>query len=226
MEYFNQLSYLFGQIQFLLMDLFGSNLSYSARLKFIEIFTYIFLKLIPFLILSFFFYFFNSRYEKIAIKNNQKDSKLAWFPLFGPIVVAFKASKLSWQYLLVFFLIPIMWYFLLINLNVFVFILYAIIALYSAVFFIVIHYKMFKAVEKPGMWAINPLIVGVIISLIGWLVSRFVLPEVGSIILSIAILIIFIILSFIPIIMFGIYLNKAGKLNSQEVYSRSSLDGQ
>lgn len=80
-------------------------------------------------------------YMVIARKNNQSSPGLAWIPGVGPMIIAYRASKMHWWpwLLLIGLIIPVV--------NVFAMVAFAI-------FVVIWHWKMFEAVNKPGWWAI------------------------------------------------------------------------
>ncbi len=84
-------------------------------------------------------------YMKIAKKNKQKIPGLAWIPFIGPLIIAYKASKMHWWPWLLFigYIIPIV--------NTFA-------MLILGIFGIIWHWKMFKAIKKPEWFAILMLI--------------------------------------------------------------------
>jgi len=80
-------------------------------------------------------------YMAIARKNNQSSPGLAWIPGVGPMIVAYRASKMHWWpwLLLIGVIIPVV--------NIFAMVAFVIFA-------VIWHWKMFEAVNKPGWWAI------------------------------------------------------------------------
>jgi hypothetical protein len=93
-------------------------------------------------------------YSAIARKNKQKSPGLAWIPFVGPVIIAYKASKMSsWPWFLLFgiligflSIIPII--------GVLFSLIYTLAMITFGVFSIIWHWKMFEAVDKPGWWAI------------------------------------------------------------------------
>ena len=80
-------------------------------------------------------------YMAIAKKNKQSSPGLAWIPGVGPIIIAYKSSKMHWWpwLLLIGILIPLVGF---VALIVF------------AVFSVIWHWKLFEAIKKPGWWAV------------------------------------------------------------------------
>jgi hypothetical protein len=83
----------------------------------------------------------------MAIGKKTKDSTpgLAWIPGIGPLLIAFRASKMpAWPwFLLIGFIIPIVNFFAMIA---------------FAIFAVIWQWKMFEVIGKPGWWAILCLI--------------------------------------------------------------------
>jgi hypothetical protein len=81
----------------------------------------------------------------IAKKAKNKTPGLAWIPLVGPLLISFQIAKMHW------------WPFLLFPLP-FLFIgfpiLSSILTIPFGIFSTIWEFKMFKAVKKPGWWAI------------------------------------------------------------------------
>jgi hypothetical protein len=121
---------------------------------------------IPLIILSFLL-FLSRCYKKIAIKTNQENPDIAFIPFFGPLIVAFVASKMSWKWILTLY-IPLLaflidtWFFKKAVMEVIVSLIFVVFGISIVLIFIISHYRMFRAVEKPGMWAIIPFIIGAI----------------------------------------------------------------
>ena len=97
-------------------------------------------------------------YKAIAKKANLSSPNLALIPGFGPLIIAFQASKMHWWpwLLLIGGLIPF------VNLLA---------GLAFFVFFLIWHWKMFEAIKKPGWWAlllIIPIVNLVIIGVAAW----------------------------------------------------------
>ena len=80
-------------------------------------------------------------YMSIAKKNKQTSPGLAWIPGVGPLIVAYKSSRMHWWpwLLLIGLVIPVVGF---VALIVF------------AVFDVVWHWKLFEAIKKPGWWAV------------------------------------------------------------------------
>ncbi len=80
-------------------------------------------------------------YMAIARKNKQSSPGIAWIPGVGPLIIAYRGSKMHWWpwLLIIGFFIPI------IN-------LLAGIAFF--VFEIIWNWKLLEAIKKPGWWAI------------------------------------------------------------------------
>ena len=80
-------------------------------------------------------------YMAIARKNKQSSPGLAWIPGVGPLIIAYRASKMHWWpwLLLIGFFIPFVnWLF----------------AIAFAVFGVIWNWKLFEAIKRPGWWAI------------------------------------------------------------------------
>lgn len=97
-------------------------------------------------------------YSAIGRKARVKSPGIAWIPIFGPLIIAYKSSKMHWwPWLLVIgFFIPV--------LNV-------IANLVFTVFTVIWHWKMFEAIKKPNWWAILmliPLVNFVIVGIAAW----------------------------------------------------------
>lgn len=87
---------------------------------------------------------------------------LAWIPFFGPMIIAFQASKMHWW--------PWLLYIGMI-LGVFNVYIYYIASLIFFVMYIIWIWKMFEAIKKPGWWAILcliPIVNIILISIAAW----------------------------------------------------------
>ncbi|MEK6894673.1 MAG: hypothetical protein AABX10_04370 [Nanoarchaeota archaeon] len=99
-----------------------------------------------FLVLLFAVYLYLSfAYSAIGKRAKVKSSGLAWIPFIGPVIVAYKASKMkAWPWFLIIgLLIPVV--------NVIAHIAFTI-------FVVIWHWKMFESVKRPGWWSILMLI--------------------------------------------------------------------
>lgn len=86
-------------------------------------------------------------YMAIARRNKQNAPGLAWIPFVGPLIVAYRASKMSswpWWLLLGFIVSAIPYVGFIGFIALLVFVVYAVIW----------HWKMFEAVGRAGWWAI------------------------------------------------------------------------
>lgn len=85
----------------------------------------------------------------IAKRLKQSAPGIAWIPGIGPLIIAFRASKMHWWpwLLIIGFFIPFLNFIAMI-----LFVVYEIIWLY----------KMFKALGRPGWWAVVPMIVVIV----------------------------------------------------------------
>lgn len=97
-------------------------------------------------------------YMAIAKKARQNSPGLAWIPYIGPLIVAYKASKMHWWPWILFvgFLIPVIGWIPLTLLFVYV---------------IIWHWRMFETIHKPGWWAILmiiPIVNLVMIGIAAW----------------------------------------------------------
>lgn len=97
-------------------------------------------------------------YMAVAKKAKQDMPGLAWIPGFGPLIIAFRASKMSWWpwLLLIGALIPFISF---------------IFGIAFVVFAVIWHWKMFEKIGKPGWWAILmliPIVNFVIIGIAAW----------------------------------------------------------
>lgn len=97
-------------------------------------------------------------YMAIAKKARQKSPELAWIPIVGPLIIAFKASKMHWWpwLLLIGLIVPAIGW---------------IAILVFAVYAVIWNWKLFEAVHKPGWWAILliiPIVNLVMIGIVAW----------------------------------------------------------
>lgn len=102
--------------------------------------------------------YFSFAYFAIGKKAKLKSPGLAWIPLFGPLIIAYKTSRMPWWpwLLIIGYLIPFV--------NVFA-------GLAFAIFTIVWHWKMFEKIGRPGWWSILiliPIVNLVIIGIAAW----------------------------------------------------------
>jgi len=81
----------------------------------------------------------------IGKKIKYKNYGLAWIPAFGPLIIAFKASKMPWWpwLLLIGYFIPYV---------------SGLFGLAFTVFAVIWQWKMFEEIKRPGWWAILCLI--------------------------------------------------------------------
>ena len=103
-------------------------------------------------------------YTAIGKKAGLSLPGLAWIPGVGPAITAFRASKMHWWPWLMFLAVLISWI-PIVN------IIYVIAMIVFAVYFIIWHWKMFEAINKPGWWAILcliPIVNMVIIGIAAW----------------------------------------------------------
>ncbi len=106
-----------------------------------------------FLILGIAFYIYSSL-AFMAIGRKARDSLpgLAWIPGIGPVIIAFRASKMHWW--------P--WLLLLSILLSFIPILGIVIYFLGMIAFMVFvfiwNWKLFEAVGRPGWWALMPIV--------------------------------------------------------------------
>lgn len=97
-------------------------------------------------------------YMAVARKVKQDMPGLSWIPFVGPLIVAFRTSKMPW------------WPWLLI-IGMFLPWIGFIFSIAFAVFTVVWHWKMFEAINKPGWWSILmliPIVNFVIIGIAAW----------------------------------------------------------
>ena len=87
-------------------------------------------------------------YMAIGRKAKLKTPELSWIPGVGPLIIAFKTSKMHWWpwLLLIGVLIPLV--------NIIAIIVFS-------VFVIIWQWKMLEAIKKPGWWVLLVLIPGV-----------------------------------------------------------------
>ena len=100
----------------------------------------------------------------IAKKAKNKNSGIAWIPFVGPLLISLQIAKMHWWPLL---LMPIP--FLFIGFPI----LSSILNIPFLIFSTIWEFKMFKAVKKPGWWAIFTSA----LSLIAMITSYFYTPE-------------------------------------------------
>lgn len=107
----------------------------------------------------------------MAIGNRTNDPMpgLAWIPFLGPLIIAFRASKMHWWpwLLLIGFIIPV---------------LNMIAMLVFFIYTVVWMWKTFEALNRPGWWSITPVIgfaVQMILMPIGFFISAGVLVTTG-----------------------------------------------
>lgn len=98
-------------------------------------------------------------YMAIAKKNNQSSPGLAWIPGIGPIIVIVKASGMKWwPYLLI--LLPVLMPIFAFKLSLLA--IFGVITwlamLFVGVYSIILHWKTFEAIGRPGWWAIMLLV--------------------------------------------------------------------
>lgn len=100
----------------------------------------------------------------IGKKAKDKSSGLAWIPIVGPAIIAFRASKMHWWpwLLWILFIIPI------VN-----FVAMLIFGIYSLIW----TWKLFEKAGKPGWWVLIG--IGGIIPLVGFLFSIAWLVLIG-----------------------------------------------
>jgi uncharacterized membrane protein YhaH (DUF805 family) len=120
----------------------------------------IFAFFIVLIILSLFWIYLSLVYFAIAKKNKQSSPGIAWIPGFGPLIIAYKASKMHWWPWLMLIGIP------------FTIILIGFIPLIIfLVFTIIWQWKMLESVDRPGWWVLLnfiPFVGGIIyLSLLG-----------------------------------------------------------
>jgi hypothetical protein len=115
--------------------------------------------IVAFLAIALVMYVFTSLiFFSLAKKAKQDAPGLAWIPIIGPAIVAYKASGMHW------------WPFLLL-IGVIVPVIGSIAVLAFQVFFIIWMWKLFEAIKRPGWWAILliiPLVNLVIMILAAW----------------------------------------------------------
>jgi len=93
--------------------------------------------------------FLSLTFSSMGKKANLNHPNLAWVPGFGPFIVAFQASGMSWwPWLLLIAYIPIFIEILAIQ------IISAIALIVFFIYSIVWDWKLLKSINKPGWWAI------------------------------------------------------------------------
>lgn len=110
--------------------------------------------LVLFLIVGIGLYIYMSlAFSAIGRKANVSSPGLAWIPGIGPLIIAYKASKMSfwpWWLLIGSFIIALLSFIPIIGI---VLAILASVGLFVfAVYAIIWHWKMFEAVGKPGWW--------------------------------------------------------------------------
>jgi hypothetical protein len=103
-------------------------------------------------------------FTAIGKKAGLSSPGLAWIPGIGPVITAFRASKMHWWPWLLLLGILISWI-PLVN------IIYILAMIVFGVYSIIWNWKMFEAIGKPGWWAILyliPIVNLVIIGIAAW----------------------------------------------------------
>lgn len=113
-------------------------------------------------------------YTEIGKKNNQISPGLAWIPLIGPIIICARASKMSWLPLLPHVFVNLIAIIIPFNVNsvfngsgtmsstiIFFLIIVFVITAFSTIYLLIMRWKMFRAIRRPGWWAIMLMIPGV-----------------------------------------------------------------
>jgi len=112
-----------------------------------------------FLVIAGFIYIYTSlAYFAIGKKARLKSPGFAWIPGVGPLIIAYKTSKMHWWpwLLIIGCLIPVVG---------------AIALLIFGVVTVVWHWKMFESIKRPGWWSILmliPIVNFVIIGVAAW----------------------------------------------------------
>ncbi len=110
------------------------------------------------LVLVFAYVYLSFAYSAVAKKAKLRSPGIAWIPFVGPLIIAYKTSKMHWWpwLLIIGFFIPIV--------NV-------IANLVFTVFTVIWHWKMFESIKKPNWWSILmliPIVNFVIIGIAAW----------------------------------------------------------
>lgn len=122
-----------------------------ALIAALGVFVFLVLLLAVYIYLSF-------AYSAIGRRAKIKSYNLAWIPFIGPLIIAYKSSKMSWWPWLLIIGMVIPFFNIFANLAFFV-------------FSIVWHWKMFESVKRPGWWAILnliPIVNFVVIGIAAW----------------------------------------------------------
>lgn len=114
--------------------------------------------LIFFFILLVVYLYLSFAYSAIGKRAKVKSPHLAWIPLIGPLIIAYKTSKMHWWpwLLIIGMVIPFI--------NIFANIAFFIVS-------VVWHWKMFESVRRPGWFSILtliPIVNFVIIGIAAW----------------------------------------------------------
>ncbi len=122
-----------------------------ALIAALGVFIFFFVLLIAYIYLSF-------AYSAVGKRAKVKSSGLAWIPGVGPLIIAYKASKMPWWpwLLIVAMFIPVIGF---------------IANIAFLVFTVIWHWKMFESVKRPGWFSILmliPIVNFVIIGITAW----------------------------------------------------------
>ncbi len=122
-----------------------------ALIAALGVFIFLFIILASYLYLSF-------AYSAVGRRAKVKSPGLAWIPGIGPLIIAYKASKMPW------------WPWLLI-IAMFIPVVGFIANIIFLVFTVIWHWKMFESVKRPGWFSILmliPIVNFVIIGIVAW----------------------------------------------------------
>lgn len=122
-----------------------------ALIAALGVFIFLFIILASYLYLSF-------AYSAVGRRAKVKSPGLAWIPGIGPLIIAYKASKMHW------------WPWLLI-IAMFIPVVGFIANIIFLVFTVIWHWKMFESVKRPGWFSILmliPIVNFVIIGVVAW----------------------------------------------------------
>lgn len=122
-----------------------------AMIAALGIFVFLVLLLAVYIYLSF-------AYSAIGRRAKVRSPGIAWFPFLGPLIIAYRSSRMHWWpwLLLIGMVIPFI--------NIFANLAFFVVS-------IIWHWKMFESVKRPGWWAILnviPIVNFIVIGMAAW----------------------------------------------------------
>lgn len=135
------------------MDLTGSAITGFAVDSFSSVFAMgLDIILVLFILIIAIYVYLGFAFMAIGRRSNVSNLGLSWIPGIGPLIISFKASKMSWWPWLLLLAFPI---FLFLPLTFVIFFPAMILFL---VYMVIWDWKMFEAVSRPGWWTLMRLI--------------------------------------------------------------------